>query len=260
MKNLLFPVFAILALSSCTHSYYLPASPNVPLFQEKNEVRATGGIGLSERAKTMNAQVAYSITNHIAVGGTYMNAFGGTPEKSRSGKGEYKDLALGYFYSAKNQFALEVFGGFAHCDQKHVYSEIEGSNLSFNKIFLQPSFGYSDNIIDVAMTPTLSRIQFNSISTNIKANNSEFLNLEHISNHRTSYLFEPTVTLRLGWKYVKLQGQMTFSKNLSRAALPYDEFHLNAGVSFAFAQRMLQKNKPKANKDDKRRSKNLNGE
>jgi hypothetical protein len=261
MKNLIFPVFAILALSSCTHHYYLPASPNVPLLKEKNEVHAVANMGTSEQLKSMQFQGAFGITNHVAVAGSFLTAEGGKHENFNFGKGEYKDISLGYFHTcADQQIVFDVYAGFGTSFQTHQYSALESSRLTYHKIFVQPSCGFSNHYIDFAFTPSIARMQFQNISTNLNADHHEYLAIRGLMEKRTSYLFEPTLTMRCGWKYVKIQTQLTTSKNLTHPKLPFEDYQFNVGVSFAFAQRMLKKNKPVSNKDSKRRSKNLNDE
>lgn len=249
MKNLFFLLFAIPAFSSCTHYYYMPAAPNVPLFKEKNEVRATASIGASENTDAVEAHIAYAATNHIAIASSYLQAEGGEYSTNNGGKGQYMDCAVGYFQPIKEQFVFEVFGGYGQCQQWHRYADYETANLSFNKVFLQPSIGFTHRHIDVAITPTLSRIHFDHISYDVQNNQDESEALQSIAQQSVSYLLEPTFTIRGGWDYIKLQAQVVSSSNLSHPNLPFEKSHVNLGISFAFAPRMLKKNNPPADPD-----------
>ena len=243
MKKLFFLLCAIIALSSCTHYYYTPSSPCVPLFKEKNEVRATGSIGTGDETDTKTAQVAYSLTNHLAISANYMEARGGNFDSKNGARGNYKDISLGYFRPVRDRFVFEVFTGYGYSNQLHHYSEDESAQLSFQKYFIQPSFGLTTEFLDIAVTPTFSRLSFQHIQSNVYSNSFESAALAQISDRRTSILFEPTLTMRAGWQFIKLQGQMGVSRNLTHKGLAFEKKQIHAGISFAFAERMLKKNK-----------------
>jgi hypothetical protein len=241
MKNLIFPVFAILALSSCTHYYYMPSAPNTPLFREKNEFRATASIGKGDRTETVHAQAAYAITNRLAIAGSHMNARGGDLVNNNGAKGQYTDFSAGYFNPFHKNLVFEVFGGFGKSKQRHVYSSSENANLTFTKLFVQPSIGFTNKYFDYAFTPTFSQVRYHHISHNISANDPENEALQNIAQRKNSILFEPTFTIRGGWQFFKIQTQVGSSRNLTNRNLAFEEIQLNVGFSFAFAQRMLKK-------------------
>jgi hypothetical protein len=255
MKNSFFLFFAVLTFSSCTHYYYLPVSPNVPLFHKKNEVRASASIGGGNEIEAVNGQVAYSLTNHLAVGATYLKAQNGATSNNHEGHGDYLDFSVGYFHPYKEDLVIEVFGGYGLSQQYHSYSSNLSAQLSYNRIFIQPSIGFSKDYFDFAFTPTLSRLQYQSIQTNLDLTDAHFDGLNSINAHKTSFLFEPTITLRAGWKYVKLQTQLTRLRNLSHRNLPVEKSHINVGLSIAFAERMLKKKSTARNDGSKAKRK-----
>ena len=244
-KNIII-IFFLFMLTSCFRTYYIPRTLNVPLFKEKNEFRAFvaasdvfpkgGGISTTE------IQAAYSITNKFAIMANYMSAIGGNKSTFEWGKGTYMDAAFGYYKSIKNHGVFEVFGGVGSSKQYHEYSYgDEGkrgtSELSFIKYFIQPSIGLTHSGVDIAFTSKLSNISFYNIKIDI--NESD---VEEISKNRNSILFEPAITIRGGWKYVKLQMQILVSRNLTNPNLNFEKGGVNFGLSFAFAKRFNEKN------------------
>lgn len=245
MKNLFFLLFAIAAFSSCTHTYYVSSSPHVPLLREKNEVRATGSVGVSDIVNIVQAQAAFAPTSRIGVAGTYMKAEAGRINEGSGGLGEYHDFALGYLQPIHENFVINVFGGYGRGSQWHRYNPIGESDLTFQKLFIQPSIGLTHRNIDLAITPSLSRVHFSQVASNQLDNEVENLALLRIQDHRTFFLFEPAFTVRYGWHYIKLQTQIVHSYNLTHSNLPFEKGQVNIGISFAFAQRMLRKNNPR---------------
>ncbi|MEN9639153.1 MAG: hypothetical protein RLZZ262_1021 [Bacteroidota bacterium] len=245
MKNLFFLVCAALALSSCSHYYYVPAAPTVPLLKEKHEVQANVALERGEEHATKMAQGAFAITNHVAVAGSYMNVQGGAHDTGNYGYGEYADLSLGYFHPIGENLILDVYGGFGRSNQSHHFSKNETADLSFNKIFIRPSIGVKHSLFDLAFTPSLSQVQFHSISSNLIEERAKLFELDKVHKTRTSFLFEPAFTLRSGWNYFKFQAQLVQSINLTSNDLPFKKSQMTVGLSFAFAQRMLKKNWPK---------------
>jgi hypothetical protein len=241
MKKIFFYAFALCALSSCTHNYYMPASHNVPLFKEKNVFRASGSQGGGAKTGTTEVQAAYAVTNQLAVMSTVMRAKGGVKEDDNWGEGHYYDAAVGYYKPLGKNGVFELFGGFGRGHQHHEYSPFEYSNLSFNKVFIQPSIGITTNTFDVAFTPSFSRLFFYDIASQINTDDSDFEALMKISDSRMSILYEPSVTIRGGWKYLKVQLQMGNSGNLTHKDLSFEKSKMNAGLSFAFAQRFMKK-------------------
>ncbi len=82
MKNTLLIAllgFITLANTSCIHYYYAPASNNVPLFKEKNEVRI---------------QAQYS---SVAVDASTIDAIGGFELQTAYAAGKHLGLQLNYF-------------------------------------------------------------------------------------------------------------------------------------------------------------------
>ena len=78
MKKLNTATFLLsVLLSSCTHYYYVPNVQNVPLFREKNEFRLSGACGFGDYSKCAEFQVAFSLTDHIAMMTDFMSAKGG---------------------------------------------------------------------------------------------------------------------------------------------------------------------------------------
>ncbi len=240
----------IFTLTGCTHNYYIQTTQNVPLFREKNEYRAAVSLGGGSEINTVDIQAAYSITNQFAVMTNFMLASGGDRPYSSWGEGKYFEGAFGYFKPLEEHGVLEIYGGFGSGNQHHYYQGSSSSSndgttsyregmadLSFTRMFLQPSYGVTFSGFDLALTTGFSYISFNRINNRIDTLDSEYFAVDDISKNRNSFLFEPSFTIRGGWKYVKLQLQLGSSKNLSHQNLKFETSKFSVGLTFAFAQR-----------------------
>lgn len=232
-------------LSSCSHYYYVPSSPHVHLFEERNDcsIAVSGEVPFpwANQPYSLSAQTAYAITNHIAVSANAMTAWRGERSSGNWGNGKYYDVALGYFTPIDRLFIFEVYGGVGTSHQHHEYDvRNKGTaDLSFNKYFLQPSIGLKIKRIELAFTAGLSRVVFTNViyTPDIK----EMLFVQVIDNNRNALLLDPSFTFRVGNNYTKFQVQAGISLHLSR---PYQQFaagRASMGISFSFAERFLKK-------------------
>ncbi len=251
MKKTFLLLFLACAFSSCTHYYYMPTTKNVPLFREKNEYRLSGTLSSGSEIDAKEIQAAYSFTNRFAVMANYMSASGGNLSSNDWGKGKYYEAAFGYYNSYKKNKVFEVFAGMGIGNQQHKYEEssysfmgggtsyydIGSSDLSFRKLFIQPSIGYSNRIVDIAYSSGLSWLSFYDVKNNITSNKAPYLDVDAIAKKRNSYMFENALTLRLGWNYVKVQFQFQTSHQLSKPELAFEGGMASMGLSFAFADR-----------------------
>jgi hypothetical protein len=250
MLKTLFSLPFIFFLSGCAHKYYVPPAQNVPLFKEKNELRASGCVGGTSEISTVDAQAAYSFTDRFAAMVNYMHGAGGDKTTLNYGKADYLDAAVGYFKAFDKHGVFEIYGGVGGSSQHHNYQYTDSdffgkprqysgsSDLAFSKVYLQPSIGLTFSGFDIAFTSCISNINFHKISFHMDPNDVERAPLDALSHKRNSFLFEPSLTLRGGWKYVKMQVQLISSTNMSHSDLKFENGKVSLGIMFAFAERL----------------------
>jgi hypothetical protein len=247
--TLLVTLSAVL-LSSCTHYYYVANVQNVPLFREKNELRLSGSYGIGDESESAEAQVAYSVTDHFALMANFMSAKGGDVTSKDYGKGSYFEGAIGYFRPAEDWGVFEVYGGVGGSWQHHeytgtTYSGSSGfnniyqgsSDVSFMKLFIQPSFGITLNFLDVALSTRICNITYTSLINNAVGNTYEYQKLYDI-DQKSHFNIEPAITLRAGWKNLKVQVQAEYAGLLNNPGVDFgEEVHLSIGLNIAIAKR-----------------------
>jgi hypothetical protein len=247
MKKLIL-LFLISALSGCVHYYYAPNAANIPLFKEKNTFKANAGLGGGNYYNGGDIQLAYSTGKKI---GIMVNSFfagnteqvenfysGATHEES--GKGSYVEAGAGYYkaFGMKKEWVFETYGGAGVGGENHVYKFQETSRLNISKYFIQPSFGYSSyrGILEIAVGSRFSRLNLRLNQSNIsEANNqSSKTDLDYISIHPSSFLWEPSIMLAGGWPKIKFYVEFTESQNLTTPYLAQDNLNFNLGIKFSF--------------------------
>ena len=176
----------------------------------------------------------------------YLNAQGGNPNTHNWGKGNYLEGAFGYYKPLDKETIFEVYSGIGASNQQHHYlngittftSTSNGSvNMSFAKLFIQPSLGITFNGVDFAFSSRLSYLSFYQIKNNILDSARDFQFVDTISKNRNSLLLEPAITIRGGWKYTKLQLQFVFQKNLNNPNLRFITGNLSLGLYISLAKR-----------------------
>jgi len=213
MKTIKNPILAILAviminLSACSPILYSTVGQNVPLFREKGEVALNAGLAVSGNSNYfgttgINVQLAVAPTNSLAV----ISSFYSLKESDGTGKGNYFELGIGKFkYNPKSNLTGEIFFG---AGLGSIKSSPDGYQISsdFLKVFIQPSGGFTSKVFDIAFTPRVGVVNF--LSHKNEGNEQEIN--QFFSDKKTTVVFEPGITLRLGFKNVKLQYQYNYS-------------------------------------------------
>jgi len=172
----------------------------------------------------------------------YISAGGGNSTGKNSASGSCLEGALGYFKPLGNAAVFEIYGGLGGGSQNHKYyssftNQSYGSaDISFVKVFIQPSFGMTFNAFDVAFSTRLCSMSFTDVKNNTTDGyESRVLNDIGVKNHA---FIEPAITLRGGWKNVKFQLQGLISADLTNPVMYIGEgYHFSAGMYFTIANR-----------------------
>jgi len=241
-------------LCSCTHYYYVANVQNVPLFKEKNELRLSGAYAEGDESACIEAQAGYSITDKIGVFADFMSGKGGDVSGNNFGKGNYLEGAIGYYKPTGKFGVFEIYGGLGGCNQHHEYSGSQYNNitssyenvsygsadLSYLKFFIQPSYGITFNVLDVALSTRFCNVYYNRMDNNALGNAGEYNNLYTLAN-TNHFNVEPAITVRGGWKNIKLQFQAEYAGLVNNRSSSFGEdWHLSIGLNVAFAKGFWQ--------------------
>lgn len=219
-----------LLLSGCARYYYTPNMANVPLFQEKRETRlnvaASGGV----ESSAFELQGAHSFTNHVA--GMFNFAAGGADDYYGGGTNStYAEAGAGYYYPFAKHFVAEAYGGMGIGGVKNEFTGAASySKVTYLKPWIQPSIGVRFSFFELALSSRIGMLNFTSVkSSGVPSDYQYELNI--VKDFRTTFLFEPALTFRLGWKYVLLQIQVLESVN-TVLEFPQEIINENIGLIF----------------------------
>jgi hypothetical protein len=243
MKKLTNTLFIAVLLSSCTHYYYLQNIQNVPLFKGKNEYRLSASLGTGRASTSTELQAAYSITNNIGVMTNYMSARGGSKSGRNWGKGNYLEGAIGYYKPIGTSGVFELYSGFGGSKQYHEYTTTvwDGiwlvsrtyygtSSLSFNKIFIQPSYGVFFDNFDFAFSTRIGELFYHKIDNQITCGSIDYIVLNNIAKNKNYLFIEPAITARGGWESFKFQIQLAYTSYLNKSDMNFEPSHFSIGL------------------------------
>lgn len=225
----------------CSHYYYVANVQNVPLFQEKEDLRVSAFFGGGDESYSIELQTAYAAGEKVGLMADLMTAWGGKVSDNDYGRGTYVDGAIGYFKPLRETLVFEIYGGIGVSSQHHQYDQVDynywtgtivsqdkgSSRLSFVKVFIQPSLGYKFHAFEAALSARTCLLSYTRI-----INNSTIADLNNIDD-KIHHLIEPALTMRAGWKNIKLQAQFSISYYLGEPGFfSYEGVHLSGGFVF----------------------------
>lgn len=168
-RLLLLAVLGGFALSSCAPAY-IANTRNTPMFGEANEFAGT--LALSSG---IDAQLAYSVTDHVAVMGN-VNTVQQTlkPDNQPSFKRNhiFAEGGLGYFSRTKKS-RFELYAGYGAGGGTsyesyyffHTQSKETVTKVKYDRIFIQPSIGTNNRKFNLIFTTRISMVGFKEFST-----------------------------------------------------------------------------------------------
>lgn len=223
----LLAIAGAVTLTSCAPSLYSTVGQNVPLFHEKGEFAVNiGGVSAATNSDGFypfyNMGGGLSLHGAVAVdsGIALITSFY-TLENTDGDwdvRGTYFELGGGLFkFSPRSEFVGELFGGVGY-GSFHNQADYEKIDATFIKYFIQPSGGFSTKVVDFAFTPRIAIVHYLSRSPSARPEVNEFFD-----EKGTSFVFEPGVTVRAGFRNFKAQYQMNYSTMKFSRSYPNSE-------------------------------------
>lgn len=228
MKNLLkksrtflYLIVGILFLLTSCSPEYIPNMVNSPMFSNAGEFQATIATGNSD----FDVQTAAAITDHI---GIMINGSYGDETKDSSDdfhRHKFIEAGLGYYEKIGDKGRFELFGGYGVGEVKGYFENALFDDVitdaQYKRFFIQPGIGISTGIFDGSFSPRFSLVEMNPSGINFAS-----------SKYNT--FFEPVITSKIGYKYVKFIAQFGFSLPVGDNELTYEHqrFIFNFGLNF----------------------------
>jgi len=196
-------IFFIFFIISCAPSY-IPNVVNTPLFSNRGEFQASVNNGVSG----FNPQLAYAISDRIGImlNGSFANRTSDTTKNFH--KHQFIEFGFGYYHKIANNGRFEIYSGTGFGKVNSFYDNelwYDKTDISSFRVFLQPTIGATTNIFDGSFAPRIVMINFSQGTT---ANSGFFI--------------EPTISAKLGYKYIKILFQLGFSLPLNSRNINFE--------------------------------------
>ena len=226
LKLALSSLCAAVLLSGCSPIYYAPNTLNVPMIRAKGEGVVSGHIG--DRS-SLNFQGAYSPKQNWAVvadGFWASEGSAGTIE----GRGHLITGGAGYYRPLNTHFMWDTYGILGFGSVKNTFAQRDVRS-NFVRYGVQPSAGYQSKYFDAAVAARFVGLGY------FNTNGSDPVEVQYLKDAGTQFLFEPALTLRGGYDFLKFQAQLGYSYNLTNSNFKQDEGILSFGVVYTFRRR-----------------------
>lgn len=196
----------------------------------------------------IDAQAAMSLTDHVALMANYALVTGGNHSTDRNwGNGSLFEGGMGYFRNIGQSFVFELYGGAGGGSEHHQYSYYDfgylkniydgTADISFSRLFLQPSVGCSYKWLEGAFSMRLCRMAFNRIDDHIISSGT--YGLDVLENNKYQFFLEPAFTLRGGGKELRLQVQYVFSENLTSHYMQSEKGMISFGLYLSLGKKIF---------------------
>ncbi len=240
LKSIFYTIL-IGGLSACGTSYYAPGVQRAPILQEEGEITLAASGTVYSQSISNDFHAAYSPKQNL---GVMVNANLFDPQATQNNldnttfyrgmKGKYIEAAAGYYIVVGAKASFEFYGGYGRLFDGRTNTNFNRnlvSNFEYNRFFIQPAFGYRGDIFEIIPSVRISRIDFAKVEPpTTDPNNNWFFN--PVSNGDTYVMFEPSVTMGLGYKYLKFQLSLGTSFNFLYNDFEYEPIALSAGILF----------------------------
>ncbi|OFX88252.1 MAG: hypothetical protein A2W99_10030 [Bacteroidetes bacterium GWF2_33_16] len=213
----------ITVFSSCNPPSYIPTMVNAPMFKNGGEFQASVATGTSN----FDAQLGLAITDHIAI-----IANGSFADQKNDSTGDFHkhtvfEGGIGYYQPISKKFMMEVFLGYGNGNIQTV-EDSYSADANYYQIFLQPSFGITNDFFTGSFTPRFNIVQI------------DYLYDEARYDKLTTF-FQPTFTAKFGYRYVKALVQFGFNVSFDETIIfEYDKKFFNLGLTFTLGRKYDQ--------------------
>lgn len=230
LKVFAFAGLFLILLQGCHRTMYTPNMHNVPLLQEKKQIRSN--ITLS------NFQMAYGLSDGI---GIMLNTHYPVNElfkeigEDQTGRKLFGEIGIGHFRKAKKDGIFEIYTGIGTGSisfQNRPGREFDRFSTRYMRYFVQPSIGLVQPNLHVALSMRYAIVKFYNTDTSnyvyTPFNDTDY-DLSLI-NETPYHFIEPSVTFAYGKHSIQSFIQMTRVFQLNSQEIRYRNVELNFGM------------------------------
>lgn len=219
----------VMLLGAC-NAVYAPNTVNTPLFRQRGELHA--------HVDKRNLQVAYAVTDHAGVmlNGYYRAEEHANEDGSSDESGWLVEAGGGYYRNVTRPWlTFETYAGvgLGHVDLQHRPNGEPTKSFVTDGVraFLQPSFGFTTDYVDGAISLRGATVWYYDTRTRYWTTEELFENDLGNIDVGTWVFLEPALTLRAGYKWIRVQLQIGKSYKLNSRDLSRDDNLNSIGIS-----------------------------
>lgn len=213
-------LFISFLLSSCTATYYSANSQNVPMLRQQGDTKIQGGVAEGNETTKFEVQGSAGITNQLGIMLNYCRYVG---NDNTAGTGNLMEAGLGYYNSLQNErWIYEAYAGYGFADGYNNLSS-SFSNFNLDRLFIQPNFGYTSKNFEAIVSLRGAYFKYRDVQQYYTDPD-----LNYPLREAGYFVLEPAFTVRGGYKYLKLQLQISHSENLTQSDFYQDNTHISA--------------------------------
>lgn len=237
-------------MTSCSRYYYQPNAVHAPMLKEKNDLKIgiNGNFGQEDFdnnesfSSVVNFNAAYSPVKHLGIMTSFTNyRYNLDEENAASGEVDahatlFEAGVGGYYPVVENEKGLKLvadtyigYGG------GKLKSDV---NMNFDRIFIQPGINLTFPFFDVGLAGRFSGIKYKNFNNN--GMSQDYLDEKRLLNitDKRHFFFEPALTLRGGYKFIKAQFQVVKSVAFENVGWNYDDNMVTLGIQFSIEEFM----------------------
>jgi len=255
--TLLFLALPLIFLSSCARYYYKPNAVNSPLFTKGGQahVSIAGGIGSGndneeDRTTFADLQASFSPINHLGFIGSY-STFSYRPYTPDAASGHVSANAhlveggVGGYYASGGRKVKMVAELYVGGGVGKISSDVD---MDVTRYFVQPGIGMRSPWVEAVFNLRWVSLNYSHLDDNGRGNtyllDHQLVDIYNRGITKGNFIFvEPALTIRGGYKFIKVQLQLVGALPVSVVPWNYNGTRYTVGLQFA-VEDLLEMAKP----------------
>lgn len=215
--NIFLLILSLTVFTSCKTILYTANTPSIPLFTNKNQIKAEVGYGVSG----IEPKISYSPIKHLSILGN------GSFLSNKERKQYFREFGVGGYGTLDNNFVFEFYTGYGTGTSSDTAGLILNTSTfsrtsygEYERFFIQGNMGYYSENFEGGIALRFSNLNYYHLRDNFLP----------VTDSR-AWFFEPSIAGKVGSKNIKFIFSMTFPTLIGNPPLfGYDTFIISAGI------------------------------
>lgn len=232
MNKIFIAIFTALFAYSCSPTYYMPNTHNVPLFIQKDEVV----IAAAGNDKQIELQAAYAMKNDIGIQVNTGAFFG--ENAGDNGTGGFGEIGVGVYKPLQYNLIFETYAlaGIGRLRNNfpgtiHTYPGTTGEiSSTIMRIGMQPSIGLKYNNFSVSFSTRFAYLGYFGVDGSLIYDDVD--QVRYLKDNNAHFIIDPALTLKGGLKNIQLTLQLGSSANIFKPNFRQDSSYMSFGLCY----------------------------